>query len=190
MPIGDKGNESTLFIFGVNILAPLLALILLRIRTRFPIAMAGLLFVFGPLIGTLVFLTISGLSGSKPDLAAAIGIWPLAFLVALPIYGLSVVSSGVVGWSLFKKVTALQKMHVVWRTVLGAVAGVPIGFILNFVFLAINSLNPLPVLESFSQIFADSVGFLSFALQGTVAGLVCGGIVASFIEDERTVSET
>jgi hypothetical protein len=119
-----------------------------------------------------------------------LGLWPLAFLLALPIYGLWVVSSGVVGWWSFKRAKAIQKMHILRRAFFGAVLGVPIAFILNFIFLATNSLNPMPVLESLSQVLTDSVSFLSFALQGTLAGLVCGAIIAIYIEDERTVSET
>ncbi len=180
----DRGN---LYILFANILIPIGALVFLRIRAKFPTAMAALLFIFGPLIGSVTFLSVSGhltTSWERP-----LVLLPFAFPLSLLFLGLWTSVCGVAGWWFFQQAALIVNMHPIWRLVAGAVLGMPIGFLLSFVFLMANSLDPAwPKSIAFGAIVADHVGFSSLASAGILAGSVCGAIIALHIDNRKIPS--
>jgi hypothetical protein len=176
--------QANWFALGFCILIPLGILLFMRVRTKFPLAMAGLLFVFGPLVGSFVVLLVGSLAKKDPDVIGSMVLWPVGFLLTLPFYGLWVVDCGILAWWWLGDIVRRMSIATTYKALLGCIFGGAGGLFINFGFLAVNSLNPIwPASNRFFSVLEDPVSLLSVALQGLVAGAVCGMIVVRYIDD-------
>src|SRR5258706_14973432 len=175
-----------MFFLSVYIVVPLIILIALYLTTRFPVGMAVLLFFLGPLVGTCVLVLVGELVKPKPVISRIPAAVPfIYFLYGLPVFGLWVATAGVIGWWAIRRVQVVRRMTTAGGELAGAVLGSVIGPVLVFGFWTLFSLDPAwPTPDRISHVILDPISLLSLAAQGVLAGVVCGPIVAWYLDRE------
>jgi hypothetical protein len=178
----DEGI-SKMTLLACNIIIPLLILIAFYVVAKFPVLMAALLCLLAPLLGSLAMVTVGELSKTQPNLLLVPSATLFFYIFfALPFFGLWVTDLGVVVWSLCVRMEPLRRMRVAPRLLLGAGLGLATGIVIAFAFYAAFSVNPgWPSQMTISTILSDSASMRNVALQGAVAGLACGPIVAWYV---------
>jgi hypothetical protein len=169
-----------MFFLGVYIVIPLILLISLYFATKFPVRMAVLLFFLGPLVGTCVLVAVGELAKPNPVIARIPAAVPFIYLLyGLPIFGMWVAITGVIGWWAIRRVQIVRRMSTTGRELAGAMLGSVVGPVLVFAFWTLFSVDPAwPNRDRISNVMLDPISLLSLIAQGVLAGIVCGPIVA------------
>ena len=170
------------YFLSAHFLFPLLLLVALRVSTKFPVWLAGLLFLVGPLLGSVAYVCVLDFARHDPhfDLSRILG-GTLAFYIVggLPLFGLWVVDCGIFGWWMFGKSQWITKLRASYRAFSGLIVGGFFGALLNVVFWTVTELDPhWPFAHQLAQDLLDPVARFNIILQGLLAGAACGSIIA------------
>jgi hypothetical protein len=160
----------------IFIITPLALLLVGWLLLSYPVRMAVLVFLIGPLVGSCVLVTIGEFSKSNPSLIRIAAAVPFFFfLYAVPIFGLWVATAGIAEWAVLQRIPHVPKLTLPFRLLAASGIGAIGGIILIFAFYAFLSFSAaLPYSETIGQISHERVALLSVAMQGMIAGAVCG----------------
>ncbi len=173
-----------MFFLIVYLLLPLVILVWHYRTTKFPITMAILLLLLGPLAGTVAMVSIGELTKSNPMPSIIPGaVIFFYFFYGLPIFGLWVTFAGVFGWRIFGRVRLVQEIGAFRRTCLAGGIGTLSGLGFVFVLWSVFSLDPnWPTNNKIMHVVSDPLALISLSAQGMLAGAVCGIIVGQYLD--------
>jgi hypothetical protein len=179
-------TNSDAFFLCVYVLAPLILLIALRLKTKYRASMAGLFFFLGPFAGSWALVTVRELAKPRPMISRIPGAVLFFYLFfGLPMFGLWVAALGVTGWWWSQHIQLFRQSSAPRRIIVGAGAGALVGPFLSLGLWALFLQTPdFPTGDNVSEIIRDPISLLNFGSQGLLGGAVCGMIIAWYLGKE------